>query len=212
MSIFIEPRHDYTQGNLRRYDLTAEPLDLFERWLQQAITANLPDATAMSVATVDGQGHPYQRLVLLKHYDQQGFLFYTNLQSRKATQLAAAPWASLLFPWQALDRQVIITGRAEPLDRDTVLAYFRTRPRDSQLAAWASPQSKPIPSRDTLTERFKAYEQRFSHQAVPLPEYWGGFLVRAETFEFWQGGRDRLHDRFLYQRRDNDWQIDRLAP
>jgi pyridoxamine 5'-phosphate oxidase len=212
MSIFLEPRHDYTQGSLRRHDLTPEPLDLFDRWLQHAIAANLPDATAMSVATVDGQDQPCQRLVLLKRYDQQGFLFYTNLQSRKATQLATAPRASLLFPWQALDRQVIITGRAEPLDRDTVLAYFRTRPRDSQLAAWASPQSKPIPSRDTLTEQFKVYEQRFSHQAVPLPEYWGGFLVRAETFEFWQGGRDRLHDRFLYQRRDNDWQIDRLAP
>ncbi len=212
MSILLETRRDYTQGSLRRHDLTAEPLDLFDRWLQEAVAAKHPDATAMSVATVDCQGQPYQRLVLLKHYDQQGFLFYTNLQSRKATQLAAAPRASLLFPWQALDRQVMITGRAEPLDRDTVLAYFRTRPRDSQLAAWASPQSKPIPSRDTLTERFKAYEQQFSHQAVPLPEYWGGFLVRAETFEFWQGGRDRLHDRFLYQRRDNDWQIDRLAP
>lgn len=212
MSILLETRRDYTQGSLRRHDLTAEPLDLFDRWLQEAVAAKHPDATAMSVATVDCQGQPYQRLVLLKHYDQQGFLFYTNLQSRKATQLAAAPRASLLFPWQALDRQVMITGRAEPLDRDTVLAYFRTRPRDSQLAAWASTQSRPIPSWQWLTDRFKAYEQQFSNQVVPLPEYWGGFRVRAETFEFWQGGRDRLHDRFLYQRRDNDWQIDRLAP
>lgn len=212
MSPLAELRRDYTQGSLRRHQLTAEPLDLFERWLQQACAANLPDATAMSVATVDCHGQPSQRLVLLKHYDQQGFLFYTNLQSRKATQLAANPRVSLLFPWHAVDRQVMITGCAELLDRDTVLTYFRTRPRDSQLAAWASTQSQPIPSRQLLTDRFKAYEQQFSDQVVPLPECWGGFRVRAETFEFWQGGRDRLHDRFLYQRQANDWQIVRLAP
>lgn len=212
MSPLAELRRDYTQGSLRRHQLTAEPLDLFERWLQQACAANLPDATAMSVATVDCHGQPSQRLVLLKHYDQQGFLFYTNLQSRKATQLAANPRVSLLFPWHVLDRQVMITGCAEPLDRDTILTYFRTRPRDSQLAAWASTQSRPIPSRQWLTDRFNEYKHQFSDQAVPLPEYWGGFRVRAETFEFWQGGRDRLHDRFLYQRQANDWQIVRLAP
>lgn len=212
MSQHVEPRRDYTQGSLRRHQLTAEPLDLFDRWLQEARAANLPDATAMSVATVDCHGQPYQRLVLLKQYDQQGFLFYTNLQSRKATQLTANPQVSLLFPWHALDRQVIITGSAESLDRDTVLNYFRTRPRDSQLAAWASTQSAPIPSRQWLTDRFTAYEHQFSDQAVPLPEAWGGFRVCAHAFEFWQGGRDRLHDRFLYQRYANEWRIDRLAP
>jgi pyridoxamine 5'-phosphate oxidase len=208
----IEPRRDYTQGNLRREQLTAEPLDLFERWLQEALASNLLDAMAMSVATVDRNGQPYQRLVLLKQYDQQGFLFYTNLQSRKASQLVANPQVSLLFPWQALDRQVIITGSAEPLDRDTVLTYFRSRPRDSQLTAWASTQSAAIPSQQWLTDRFYAYECQFSHQEVPLPEEWGGFRVRAQSFEFWQGGRNRLHDRFLYQRHASEWQIDRLAP
>ncbi len=205
-------RREYTKGGLRRSDLTPEPLALFERWLGQAVDAHLADPTAMVVATVDQSGQPYQRIVLLKHYDERGLVFYTNLGSRKAQQLATNPKISLLFPWHMLDRQVMVQGQAERLSTIEVLKYFHSRPRDSQIGAWVSKQSSRISARGILEGKFLELKQKFQQGEVPLPSFWGGFRVNIEQMEFWQGGANRLHDRFLYQRDGDQWQVDRLAP
>lgn len=205
-------RREYTRGGLRRADLTAEPMDLFEQWLKQACAAQLPDATAMSVGTVDANGQPYQRLVLLKHFDQQGMVFYTNLGSRKATHLAHNPRISLHFPWHALERQVLVLGRAERLSVIEVMKYFHSRPRDSQIGAWVSRQSSRISARGVLESKFLELKQKFAQGEVPLPSFWGGYRVTIDAMEFWQGGKHRLHDRFLYRRENGAWHIDRLAP
>ena len=205
-------RREYIRGGLRRSDLTENPLDLFECWLKQACEARLPDPTAMCVATVDASGQPYQRIVLLKHYDDQGMVFYTNLGSRKAQQLAENPHISLLFPWHMLDRQVIFLGTAERLSTLEVLKYFSSRPKDSQIGAWVSQQSSRISARGVLESKFLELKQKFQHGDVPLPSFWGGFRVKFDSVEFWQGGEHRLHDRFIYQRQADAWKIDRLAP
>jgi pyridoxamine 5'-phosphate oxidase len=205
-------RREYTRGGLHSEDLPANPLDLFEKWLRQACDAKLPDPTAMSVATVDRDGRPYQRIVLLKHYDDNGFVFYTNLGSRKAQQIAANNQVSLLFPWHTLDRQVHVTGVAEQLSPLEVLKYFHSRPKDSQIAAWVSQQSSRISARSMLESKFMELKQKFANGEVPLPSFWGGFRVRFDSMEFWQGGTHRLHDRFLFTRRAEAWHIDRLAP
>ncbi|KEY58014.1 pyridoxamine 5'-phosphate oxidase [Serratia sp. DD3] len=205
-------RREYIKGGLRRHDLTANPLDLFERWLKQACEARLADPTAMCVATVDEQGQPFQRIVLLKHYDDQGLVFYTNLGSRKAQQLAKNPRISLLFPWHMLDRQVAFLGQAERLSVLEVMKYFSSRPKDSQIGAWVSQQSTRISTRGILESKFLELKQKFQQGEIPVPSFWGGFRVKFHSVEFWQGGEHRLHDRFLYQRVENDWKIDRLAP
>ncbi|ERK10254.1 Pyridoxamine 5'-phosphate oxidase [Pantoea sp. AS-PWVM4] len=205
-------RREYTRGGLRRKDLPEDPLALFEQWLQQACAAQLPDPTAMTVATVDSSGQPYQRIVLLKHYDDKGMVFYTNLGSRKALQLADNPRISLHFPWHYLERQVMVLGEVEKLSALEVLKYFHSRPRDSQIGAWVSKQSSRISARGVLEGKFLELKQKFQQGEVPLPSFWGGFRVKFHTMEFWQGGEHRLHDRFLYQRQDNGWSIDRLAP
>lgn len=205
-------RREYTRGGLRRSDLPANPLDLFERWLKQACDAKLADPTAMSVATVDEHGQPYQRIVLLKHYDEKGMVFYTNMGSRKAHHLEKNPRISLLFPWHMLERQVIVLGRVEKLPALEVLKYFHSRPKDSQIGAWVSKQSSRISARGVLESKFLELKQKFQNGEVPLPSFWGGFRVVIDSVEFWQGGEHRLHDRFFYQRQDEGWQIDRLAP
>ncbi|MCV9877619.1 pyridoxamine 5'-phosphate oxidase [Brenneria izbisi] len=205
-------RREYTRGGLRRSDLTDNPLDLFERWLRQACDARLADPTAMSVATVDEQGQPYQRIVLLKHYDEKGMVFYTNLGSRKALHLAHNSRISLLFPWHMLERQVMVLGRAEKLPPLDVLKYFHSRPKDSQIGAWVSKQSSRISTRGVLESKFLELKQKFKNGEVPLPSFWGGFRVTIDSMEFWQGGEHRLHDRFFYQRQGDGWQVDRLAP
>lgn len=205
-------RREYTRGGLRRGDLTANPLDLFERWLKQACEARLADPTAMCVATVDQQGQPFQRIVLLKHFDDRGLVFYTNLGSRKAQQLADNPRISLLFPWHTLERQVIFLGQAERLSMLEVMKYFSSRPKDSQISAWVSQQSTRISARSILESKFLELKQKFQHGEIPLPSFWGGFRVKFDSVEFWQGGEHRLHDRFLYQRVGKEWKIDRLAP
>lgn len=205
-------RREYTRGGLRRADLTADPLELFERWLKQACEAQLADPTAMCVATVDEHGQPYQRMVLLKHYDARGMVFYTNLGSRKAGHLSHNPRISLHFPWHALERQVMMLGHAEPLPLLDVIKYFHSRPKDSQIGAWVSRQSSRISARGILEGKFLEMKQKFQQGEVPLPSFWGGYRVVIDTMEFWQGGEHRLHDRFIYQRRDADWSIDRLAP
>lgn len=206
-------RREYLQGGLRRNDLPNDPLVLFDLWMQQAITADLMDATAMVVGTVDEHGQPYQRIVLLKHFDERGFVFYTNMGSRKASQLASNPKVSLLFPWHNLERQVHVTGQVERLSTVEVMKYFTSRPKDSQIGAWVSHQSSRISARGVLEAKFLELKQKFANGEVPLPSFWGGFRVKFDSVEFWQGGAKRLHDRFLYQRQaDNHWSIERLAP
>ncbi|MDW8848083.1 pyridoxamine 5'-phosphate oxidase [Erwinia sp. MMLR14_017] len=205
-------RREYTRGGLRRNDLPADPLVLFEHWLGQAVEAQLPDPTAMSVATVNQQGQPYQRIVLLKHFDQRGMVFYTNLGSRKAHHLEQNPRISLLFPWHMLERQVMVLGTVEKLSMLEVMKYFHSRPRESQIGAWVSKQSSRISARGVLEGKFLELKQKFQQGEVPLPSFWGGFRIKIDSMEFWQGGEHRLHDRFFYQREADSWKIDRLAP
>ena len=205
-------RREYLQGGLRRNNLPDDPLSLFETWMQQAVQADLMDPTAMVVGTVDEHGQPYQRIVLLKHLDEKGFVFYTNMGSRKASQLANNPKVSLLFPWHMLERQVHVTGQVERLSALEVMKYFSSRPKDSQIGAWVSHQSARISARGVLEGKFLEMKQKFANGEVPLPRFWGGFRVKFDSVEFWQGGANRLHDRFLYQRQDTGWSIDRLAP
>ncbi|MDD4865188.1 MAG: pyridoxamine 5'-phosphate oxidase [Alishewanella agri] len=206
-------RRSYTKDKLDVDNLAADPIVQFEQWLKDAIAAELPDPTAMCVATVDASGQPSQRLVLLKDVNSSGFTFYTNLGSRKASELAVNPKVSLHFPWHPLERQVIVYGTAERVPSSQVVKYFLSRPKESQLAAWASEQSRPISTRHALMQKFAEIKHKFEHGEVPLPSFWGGFLVKPSKIEFWQGGEHRLHDRFMYQRQaDGSWQIERLCP
>ncbi len=205
-------RREYLQGGLKREDLSADPVAQFEAWLKQAITAGLHDPTAMTVATVDENGQPSQRIVLLKHVDQRGFVFYTNYESHKAQDLAQNPLISLHFPWHALERQVKVCGKVEKVSVAESLAYFSSRPEESQLAAWASAQSRPVSSRQLLMQQFNAMKEKFKKGKIPLPDFWGGFRVEVSSIEFWQGGANRLHDRFQYTKNDDGWDIERLAP
>lgn len=206
-------RREYVQGGLRREDLHANPLTQFETWLNQVVESDLIDPTAMVVSTVSSEGQPSQRIVLLKHLDDDGLVFYTNYGSRKAEEIAENNRVSLLFPWNALERQVKICGRAEKISAAESLKYFLSRPRDSQLAAWASDQSRKISSRDFLMTQLAHMKEKFSEGEVPLPDFWGGIRVRPHEIEFWQGGEHRLHDRFEYRLQgDGEWDIHRLAP
>lgn len=206
-------RRRYTKEKLDLDLLDTDPIVQFEKWLKDAIAAELPDPTAMCVATVDASGQPSQRIVLLKDVSHNGFVFYTNLGSRKAQELSVNPKVSLHFPWHPLERQVIVYGEAERVSAAQVAKYFLSRPKESQLAAWASEQSRPISTRQALMQKFAEIKHKFEHGEVPLPSFWGGFLVRPKQIEFWQGGDHRLHDRFMYRvQPDNSWQIERLCP
>lgn len=206
-------RREYLAAGLQRKDLDASPFVQFEAWLRQAIDAGLRDPTAMAVATVDAQGRPSQRMVLLKHCDATGFVFYTNLESRKAQEIASNARVALLFPWIDMERQVRIEGVARRVGGTEALRYFLMRPRDSQLAALASAQSRPLGSRALLEAEFARLKAKFAQGQVPLPSSWGGFRVVPDAFEFWQGRPNRMHDRFSYRLEgDAAWKIERLAP
>jgi len=208
-------RREYDYGKLTRESLSASPFEQFTLWMEQAIEAGIQDPTAMSVATVSAEGKPWQRMVLLKDFDQRGFVFYTNLGSRKAQEIEANAQVSLHFPWLQLDRQVIVGGRAERLSTVEVMKYFLSRPKGSQLAAWASKQSSRINSRQALETQFAQIKEKFAEGEIPLPDFWGGFRVVPEEIEFWQGGEMRLHDRFSYLRSEDgrdSWEIGRLSP
>lgn len=206
-------RADYSRARLRRDDLQADPIAQFEGWLADASHAQLIEPNAMSLATAGADGQPLVRTVLLKGLDARGFVFFTNLESRKARQIAENPHVSLLFPWLALERQVIVTGVAAKISVGESLKYFLARPRDSQLAAWASRQSSVISARKVLEMEWERLKAKFGAGEVPLPTFWGGYRVEPETIEFWQGGPNRLHDRLQYSRNaDDSWSIDRLAP
>jgi pyridoxamine 5'-phosphate oxidase len=206
-------RRHYTLAQLSRESLNADPITQFELWLAEAVAAQVIEPNAMTLATSSADGRPLTRTVLLKSLDQRGFVFFTNLESRKAAHIGQNPHVSLLFPWLALERQVIITGTAERISTAETLKYFLTRPRDSQIAAWASQQSRAISSRKLLEMEWAKIKAKFSAGEVPLPSFWGGFRVKPLTIEFWQGGPHRLHDRFQYTRAEKDiWTLERLCP
>lgn len=206
-------RKEYSSRGLRREDLTAEPVEFFEKWFRQATELKVHEPNAMTLATVSPAGQPSQRTVLLKAFDKKGFTFFTNYQSRKAAQIAANPSVCLLFPWITLERQVIVQGRAEKISAAESLKYFTTRPRESQIGAWVSNQSEVISSRKILLQKLDEIKSKFKGGEIPLPSFWGGYRVVPETIEFWQGGPARVHDRFLYNRKNEaEWSIDRLSP
>jgi pyridoxamine 5'-phosphate oxidase len=207
-------RREYHLATLNETDVDASPVTQFERWLAEAVKAQVPEPTAMTLATVGEDGHPAARIVLLKGVDAGGFLFFTNHESRKGRELGAHPHAALLFHWVELERQVRIEGKvstAPPAESD---AYFASRPRSSRIGAWASPQSKPIPDRGWLEREFVAAKERFASDpdSIPRPPHWGGYRLRPLAFEFWQGRQSRLHDRIRYRLEDTQWRIERLAP
>lgn len=206
-------RREYQFGQLTRDSLADSPVDQFEQWMTDAIRSGVQDPTAMCLATVGPNGAPSQRIVLCKHFDQEGFVFYTNLESRKAMEIAGNPQVSLHFPWLQIDRQVHIEGTVKKLGIATVLKYFLSRPRDSQLAAWASQQSRRISGRQILDDEFRRLQNKFADGEIPLPSFWGGFRVTPARWEFWQGRENRLHDRFEYlPSADGQWSIERMAP
>jgi pyridoxamine 5'-phosphate oxidase len=208
-------RIDYLGRHLTESEVPADPLSLFQTWLADAFAAKetgaLPEPTAMVVSTIDGD-RPSSRTVLLKDADASGFVFFTNYESRKGRELADNPAVALLFGWYALQRQVRVEGSASRVDRAESEAYFATRPRGSQLGAWASAQSSEVPSAETLTASYRVAEERFGDGEVRCPPHWGGFRVAPETIEFWQGQPSRMHDRLLYRRAAENWTLTRLAP
>lgn len=208
-----DSRREYRWGKLDRDTLLDSPFDQFAAWMQQAVDAGIQDPTAMSVSTVSADNKPWTRIVLLKGFDETGFYFYTGLNSRKGRDIQHNANVSLHFPWLAMDRQVIVGGFAVTLSDAQSSAYFSTRPRESQIAAWVATQSTEIPSRKFLDDGFHELEARFEGTEVPMPEGWGGFHVVPTEWEFWQGGEFRMHDRFRYEQADDDsWRISRLAP
>ncbi|WP_100643316.1 pyridoxamine 5'-phosphate oxidase [Alteromonas facilis] len=213
MSDLASIRRSYKQGRLTEQDLTNDPIDLFNRWLKDVVDSQIPDPTAMTVATVDEHGQPSQRIVLLKDVSNEGFVFFTNLGSRKARELKQNAKISLHFPWYLLERQVRVCGEAIPLSRSAVAKYFLSRPKESQLAAWASKQSQPISTRELLMTQFSQLKQKFAEGEVPVPDFWGGYRVKPHLIEFWQGGEHRMHDRFEYTLDlEGQWQTQRLMP
>ncbi len=205
-------RRQYGRAQLKREGLDPSPFVQFRKWMDEAVAMDLVDANAMSVATVGSSGEPSIRTVLLKSFDERGFVFYTNLESTKAKQISENPNVALLFYWREFERQVKIRGRATKLTATEVAKYFLSRPRESRIAAWASPQSRIIDARQMLEQKFDEMKRKFSEGEVPVPSFWGGFCVAPRTIEFWQGGSHRLHDRFQYSDEVSGWRIDQLAP
>lgn len=205
-------REEYTQAGLSRASLLSSPFEQFELWFRQAQQAQLAEPNAMSLATASDQAVPALRTVLLKYFDDNGFVFFTNYSSNKARDISVNPQVALMFPWVALERQVVIQGRAEKISSAESLRYFISRPPGSQLGAWVSHQSSVISGRKVLEMKLAQMQQKFRDGKIPLPDFWGGYRVVPEKIEFWQGRPSRLHDRFLYSRQAGEWHIDRLAP
>lgn len=206
-------RRHYAQRALDRADLADSPFAQFDLWMREAVETQLLEPNAMSLATVGAGGRPSLRTVLLKGFDERGFVFFTNYDSAKGRDIAGNPQVALLFPWLPLERQVSVTGRAERISTAESLKYFLSRPADSQIGAWASRQSQVITTRSLLEAKFAEMKAKFASGQVPLPSFWGGFRVVPETFEFWQGRPNRLHDRFRYTRDAGPgWTIERLMP
>ncbi|MBC7893546.1 MAG: pyridoxamine 5'-phosphate oxidase [Sphingobacteriaceae bacterium] len=206
-------RENYTKGWLDVADVAANPFNQFQRWFDEATHSQLPEPNAMHLATVGPDGRPSGRIVLLKALDSRGFVFYTNYLSRKGRQLAQHPWAALTFFWIELERQVRVEGAIETVSPQESDAYFASRPRGSQLGAWSSDQSQPVPSREDLEAQERDVAARFTNQPVPRPPHWGGYRLRPDYLEFWQGRPSRLHDRVAYAlQSDGTWTLERLSP
>jgi len=208
-------RREYLLGGVSRKDLDPDPQKQFSLWFEQARKTSVADPTAMILATVGPDGQPSQRTVLLKYYDENGYVFFTNFESRKAREIAGNNRVSLLFVWLELERQVQINGTAERISTAESAKYFMTRPKESQIAAWVSSQSHKLSSRQILMQKFQEMKFKIGEGKVPLPSFWGGYRVTPKEIEFWQGRKSRLHDRFLYTRTDSTpsgWIIDRLSP
>ncbi len=206
-------RQEYTGKSLRRADLAADPIEQFRIWFDQAQKLQVVEPNAMSLATVDVDGHPWLRTVLLKGFDSSGFVFFTNFGSRKAQHMETNPNVSLLLPWVSIQRQVAINGSVQKIPATQSLKYFITRPFGSQIGAWASRQSSVVSSRALLQAKLDEMKRKFKEGDVPLPSFWGGYRVQPRSIEFWQGGDNRIHDRFLYSKTgEKEWNLDRLSP
>ena len=212
MSSIADIRKDYKLRELLEADMSPDPFQQFEKWWQEVITAEITESNAMTLATVSGDGTPSARIVLLKGLDKDGFLFFTNYNSQKAKDLSANSKASLVFFWKELERQVRVNGEVERVEEESSDAYFNSRPEASRVGAWSSPQSTKIDSREWLQQEVEAYSKRFENNPLVRPAFWGGYRVKPQSVEFWQGRPNRLHDRLKYQWIDNKWKIDRLAP
>lgn len=206
-------REEYVNQGLRRKDLDDNPIKQFEKWFEQAMSADLIEPNAMSLATVGEDMMPSIRTVLLKFFDESGFVFFSNYESVKAKQLEQNPKAAIHFAWLGLERQVKIEGVIEKISSTKSLKYFLSRPKGSQIGAWVSQQSQVISSRSVLEAKFNEIKNKFVKGEIPFPSFWGGYILKPQKIEFWQGAKHRLHDRFVYTlKEDNKWQIDRLAP
>ena len=203
-------RKEYLKSGIVKDDLKSNPIEQFSLWFDQAIEAKIIEPSAMSLATSDD--YIGIRTVLLKFFDDKGFVFFTNYESKKSKQLQNNPQAALLFPWLALERQVKIIGSVEKITKLESLKYFSSRPKDSQIGAWSSQQSSKISSRAILVDQFAVMKKKFANGEIPLPDFWGGYRVVPQSIEFWQGRESRLHDRLIYERKDNGWDISRLSP
>jgi pyridoxamine 5'-phosphate oxidase len=206
------PRREYKRGTLARNDLDPDPIKQFAVWFNEAIEAQSLDAHGMTLATADRSGQPSARIVLLKKFDQRGFVFCTNYSSRKGKEIAENPQASLLFYWSLLERQVQISGTISKIPREESVKYFNERPELARLAALASRQSEVLPGREVLENRFTELVKQYKGKEIPMPQNWGGYLLEPRTIEFWQGGVNRLHDRFEYRRTSGPWVLQRLSP
>lgn len=212
-SSIADLRKEYSSESLLETDVEANPIDQFEKWWSQAIASQIDEANAMTLATASADGMPSARIVLLKNFDKNGFVFFTNYESFKGMQLDENPKACLVFFWKELERQVRITGLVKKVSEKESDEYFLSRPQGSQVGAWASPQSKVIESRDWLHERYQILSQEFQHKELRRPQHWGGYMVTPVIIEFWQGRPSRLHDRIQYTvEEDGNWKIERLAP
>jgi pyridoxamine 5'-phosphate oxidase len=205
-------RKEYSARGLRSDAMDPNPIAQFAAWFAEATELKVYEPNAMTLATVDASGRPQQRTVLLKSVDPAGFVFFSNYASRKAQHITLNSAVSLLFPWITLERQVIVQGSVEKISTEESLKYFSSRPRESQIGAWVSHQSEVIPSREFLEQQLAAIREKFNDGPIPLPEFWGGYRVKPETIEFWQGGPARLHDRFYYRQAAPTWQLERLSP
>ncbi len=207
-------RREYLKGGMKRVDLDTDPVLQFSSWFEQARKTEIADPTAMILATVGNNGQPSQRTVLLKYFDEKGFVFFTNFGSRKAAEIKENSKVSLLFVWLELERQVMVNGIAAKITTAESAKYFMSRPKESQMAAWVFSQSHPVSSRQLLLQKFQEMKHKIGEGKVPLPSFWGGFRVEPKEIEFWQGRKNRLHDRFLYNKESGsgNWSVDRLAP
>jgi len=205
-------RHDFSKQSLSENDIDKNPILQFEKWFKEAVNAKVNEPNAMTVCTATKEGKPSARILLIRNFDENGFVFYTNYNSRKGLEIEENPYCSILFFWPELERQVRIEGVLQKQNKEESDIYFQTRPRSSKLGAWSSPQSKVIESRNVLDEAYQKNSEKFPGDNVPRPEFWGGYLLKPNSIEFWQGRPSRLHDRIVYKKQNAGWDIVRLAP